>query len=63
MLKVWLKLRRTKSGDTWLKGDILTMTNEIFSKNNGVAFIPLSNGWEILEMKVIEYKEIKTDEL
>lgn len=62
MLKVYLKLRKTESDDHWAKGDILTMNNEVFSKDNGIAFFKLSRGWEVLEMKVTEYKEIKTEE-
>ncbi len=60
MLKVYLKLRATKDIENtgWKKGDVLEMINDVFDKQNGVAYWSLHKDWEILKMEIREFKEI-----
>lgn len=58
-LKIYLKLKATCDfDDSWKKGDECEITNYVFSKDNGIAFWPIDKGWEIIEMRILEYKEI-----
>lgn len=61
MLKVKLKLLATCDikKTSWKKGDICEMINDIFDLKVGVAYYNLDPDWEIIEMKLLEYKEIK----
>jgi hypothetical protein len=60
MLKVYLKLRATKDIEKtgWKKGDVMEMINDVFDKQNGVAYWSLHQDWEILKMEIREFKEI-----
>ena len=50
MLKVYLKLRATKDIEKtgWKKGDVMEMINDVFDKQNGVAYWSLHQDWQIL---------------
>jgi hypothetical protein len=60
MLKVYLKFRATKDIEKtgWKKGDVMEMINDVFDKQNGVAYWSLHQDWEILKMEIREFKEI-----
>lgn len=60
MLKIYLKLRATRDikNSGWKKGDMMEMVNDVFDKQNGLAYFSLHQDWEILQMEIREFKKI-----
>jgi hypothetical protein len=42
----------------WKKDEVMEMINDVFDKQNGVAYWSLHKDWEILKMEIREFKEI-----
>ena len=61
MLKVYLKLLAKKDIDSvgYKAGNVIEMVNDIFDNQVGLVYYSLNKNWEILEMKIVEFKEIK----
>jgi hypothetical protein len=59
MLKIYLKLKAKKDLPFCYKKDQeIEFINDIFNKQNGIAYFSLSKDWEIIEMKLIEFTAI-----
>lgn len=59
MLKVHLKLKAKKEINGHKEGSVIEITNDVFCNQNGIAYWSLNLGWEVIEMRILEYKEKK----
>jgi len=50
-MKVQLKLKATEDVNGYKKDDIVIITNDIFDRQNGVAFFPIDKQYEIIELR------------
>lgn len=58
MLKLYLKLRANKDINGYKEGHIIELVNDVFDRQNGIAYFNLDQAWEIITMQIKEFKGI-----
>ncbi len=55
MLKIKLVLIAERQIGSYEIGDECVIFNNVFDKNNGIAFHSMNSGWRIKEMEILNY--------